>query len=351
MNYNRVISLAILCLLTSAAYTKAQDFTFSQFYEVPMLRNPALTHLFKGNLCVSGALRQQWQAVTTPYKTGVTSIDMKFGASRGNQYTQGSEFTVSGFFGLDKAGDSRLGRNNFFGAVNYSIPLNSSRSSNLAVGFLGGLTRSSFDPSRLTFDDQFQNGQYVPGNVTQQTFNNTARNYWDISAGVSYLNELVYDQLLFYLGAAVYHLNKQDVSFTEDPLFLKTRYIANGGFRYSLNEANRIYFFGDYIVQGGHRQGLIGFNFRTFLDQAEDFDFPTALTLGGSYRWGDALIPTVKMDYRGLALALSYDANVSKLKTASQFRGGFELTFSYRVFLKYSDYSVRQVDCTSSRFY
>lgn len=339
------VSISLLGLLLMGSGIRAQDYTFSQFYEVPMLRNPALTNVFKGNFCVSGALRQQWQAVTTPFKTGVTSVDLKL------PFSGGSEFTVSGLFGLDKAGDSRMGRNNFMASVNYSLPLNSSRNASLAFGFLGGLTRSSFDPSQLTFDDQFQNGQYVPGNVTRQTFNNTAKNYWDVTAGVSYLNEVVEDQVLFYIGAAAYHLNRPDVSFSGDPLYLPARYTANSGFRYSINDDNRFYFFGDYVIQGGHRQGLIGMNFRTSLDRTPDFYFPTALTMGASYRWGDAFIPTVKLESKGMAVALSYDANVSKLKSASQFRGGFELTFSYRANLAFWDNSIRQVDCASSRFY
>jgi hypothetical protein len=50
-------------------------------------------------------------------------------------------------------------------------------------------------------------------------------------------------------------------------------------------------------------------------------------------RLRDAVVPTVKIEKNKLAIALSYDVNVSKLKTASMSRGGMELSISFRNFL------------------
>jgi len=41
----------------------------------------------------------------------------------------------------------------------------------------------------------------------------------------------------------------------------------------------------------------------------------------------------VKIDYNPFSVALSYDVNVSQLKTVSQGRGGIELSISYIGFL------------------
>ena len=43
----------------------------------------------------------------------------------------------------------------------------------------------------------------------------------------------------------------------------------------------------------------------------------------------DAFIPVVKLDYHPFSVSLSYDVNISKLKTSSYGRGGFELGISY----------------------
>jgi hypothetical protein len=48
------------------------------------------------------------------------------------------------------------------------------------------------------------------------------------------------------------------------------------------------------------------------------------------------MIPVVKIDVKPLAFGLSYDVNVSSLKTASQGRGGFELSLSYLKFIDHN---------------
>jgi hypothetical protein len=53
-------------LLGNARLTQGQDLHFSQFYEFPLLRNPALAGIFNGNFRFTGAYRNQWQSVTVP---------------------------------------------------------------------------------------------------------------------------------------------------------------------------------------------------------------------------------------------------------------------------------------------
>ena len=52
--------------------------------------------------------------------------------------------------------------------------------------------------------------------------------------------------------------------------------------------------------------------------------------MGAYYRWNDAFIPTLKLDMYDWSGGVSYDINVSGLKTASQWRGGFEFSLTYR---------------------
>jgi hypothetical protein len=47
---------------------------------------------------------------------------------------------------------------------------------------------------------------------------------------------------------------------------------------------------------------------------------------GATYRIGDAIAPIVKVDFESYSFGLSYDLNISKLKTASNLRGGMECT-------------------------
>ena len=69
------------------------------------------------------------------------------------------------------------------------------------------------------------------------------------------------------------------------------------------------------------------------------------LHAGAFLRWKDALIPVIKLDMHSLSVALSYDINVSQLKTASQGRGGIELSVAYIGFLDRDNSSRDKVLC------
>jgi hypothetical protein len=83
----------------------------------------------------------------------------------------------------------------------------------------------------------------------------------------------------------------------------------------------------------------------------EDEDFGINISIGAFYRWNDAIIPVVKLGYYKFNLGLSYDANTSKLKTASQYRGGFEATLSFSDFLRIRNSELRRMDCKQIDLY
>jgi hypothetical protein len=58
-------------------FCEAQDFTFSQFFEQPLLRNPALAGVFKGDIRVSMAYRDQWGSISVPFRTTSLSVEHK----------------------------------------------------------------------------------------------------------------------------------------------------------------------------------------------------------------------------------------------------------------------------------
>jgi hypothetical protein len=66
-NYKPV--LLIYILLQCGTINYAQDISFSQFYDQPLLRNPALAGIFTGDVRFTASYRNQWQSVTIPYRT------------------------------------------------------------------------------------------------------------------------------------------------------------------------------------------------------------------------------------------------------------------------------------------
>jgi hypothetical protein len=88
--------LVLLVLITCIQSSKlsAQDFTFSQFYEQPLLRNPALAGIFSGDIRVSSAHRNQWGSITVPFKTTALSLEDKIPIGNGNDLlTLGMQMT------------------------------------------------------------------------------------------------------------------------------------------------------------------------------------------------------------------------------------------------------------------
>ena len=328
----------LLCLvLITGIKLNGQDFTFSQFQEMPLLRNPAIAGLFAGDIRIQSAYRSQWLSVTTPYKTMAVSAETKIPAKYQDDF-----FTASLLVTNDVAGDSRLSRLQILPSINFLKSINDNNGY-IALGFIGGLVQSQFDPTKLTFDDQFQNGSFNPLNPTSQTFSKTSITYFDASVGMSY-SDRIGENTKFYLGGAYFHANKPKVSFLDDKVLLKPRSVINAGLSIETSEYDNFYIFGDYISQAGNRQGLMGLMYSHIIGEYLEDD-NVSLSLGAFYRWGDAVIPAIKLNLYKVSLGISYDMNVSKLSRASQLRGGYEFTASYRSFLNIRNTSLNKVKC------
>ena len=333
-------SLILLLLLNNLRTEAQQDINYSQFYELPLLRNPALAGIFNGNVRFTAAYRNQWESVTTPYRTMALGSEVKFfkGLAAGDFITAGFQLTN------DVAGDSKLKRTQFFPVLNYHKLLNEENNTMIALAFMGGYVSESFDPGKLRFDDQFVNGSYSASNPTSQTFSTTGFNYFDASTGISF-SSLINNNAKFYIGAGLYHFTNPSLSFMNDnEIRLNKKWVFNTGVSAYTNTYDRIVIYADYFMQGGDRLAQGGFLYSHNFDHTGD-NARLSLSGGAVYRWKDALIPVVKINTEKLSIGLSYDVNTSKLKTASNYRGGFELTLSYIDLWNGKNSEARKVEC------
>jgi type IX secretion system PorP/SprF family membrane protein len=301
-----------------------QDLSFSQFYEKPLLRNPALAGVFTGDVRISGIHRSQWQSVTVPFQTSGVSAEVKFPMRWDDWITIGIQATH------DVAGDIKMKRTQLLPVINYHKSLSGNKDDFLSLAFMAGPVNSQFDPTKLRMGDQFVNGAFDPNTTSAQVFSRSAFTYWDAGAGLTF-NSGFGEDSRYYFGAGVFHFNRPKVAFytNNTTTTLQNKYVINAGVNHATSEINRFIMFGDLFIQGGHRQLLAGVLYQTELQRNYDEEKALNFALGAFYRWNDAFIPVVKMDIYSVSLGLSYDVNVSKLKTASSWRGGFELTASY----------------------
>lgn len=321
----------------------AQDFTFSQFYEQPVLRNPALAGLYKGDLRVSSIYRDQWASITVPFRTTSLSVEYKSPVSNSTDF-----FTTGLQMSMDGAGDIRLKRTQLLPFINYHKSLSGERDSYLSVAFMGGPVFSQFDPTQIKFGDQYRNGGYSAANPTSQVLRGNGYNYWDLWAGISY-STVFNNQLKFYIASSIAHVNNPKIKsvISSEAGSIDPKYSFNIGINGKANDRDYITAFVDYFSQGGSRQiigGLLyGFSAHSTYDDQE----PTILYVGSFFRLNDAVIPVIKLSFNHYSMGISYDVNISKLNTVSNWRGGLELSMAYTNFLKIRSSTLDKVRCVS----
>jgi type IX secretion system PorP/SprF family membrane protein len=335
--------ILLFSLALSACTAFAQDINFSQFYELPLLRNPSLAGSFRGDVRATSAFRTQWNSVTVPYKTVALGTEVKFGVNENSDdyFSMGLQITN------DVAGDSKMGKTQVLPVLAYHKSVSAYKDAYLSVGFLGGGVQQRFDPTGLKFDDQFVGGSFSATNPTRQVFTNTNVMYWDASVGITY-SSTINESIKYYIGAAYFHFMQPKVAFSpQSDVRLNKKMTLNAGMSLPTSEYDNLILYGDFFKQGGNNQVQGGFLYKHDLFQADDEE-ALSFSLGAFYRLNDAIVPVVKLDYYKLGIGLTYDANVNKLKTASNGHGGFELTISYKSFLNIRNTSAEKMRCPST---
>lgn len=321
--------IACMLVMLISVQAKAQDLHFSQFFEAPLLRNPSLAGIFSGDIRIQGVYRDQWNSVTNAYRTGSLNAEYKMPVGKGN------DFITTGVQALfDKSGTVGLTTVQLLPALNYHKSLSDEKTSYVSLGFMGGMIRKNIDMSKMTTDNQYGPGGFDPSLPTGEIY--TAPNFttWDASVGMSFNTTFGEGQFnSLFVGAAYHHLNRPKNSFYRDPnIELNAKYVFSAGVKLNVNDYTYFTIQADQSIQGSHSETIAGALFSYKL--GDDPENPTYVIHGGGFlRWKDAFIPVIKLDRHPISIALSYDVNVSPLKTASLGRGGVELSVSYIGFI------------------
>ncbi len=315
-----IIALVVLCSpLVSVAQA---DIHFSQFYETSILRNPALTGVFADDYKVGFYYRNQWSSITHPYETKLMTGEGRVPISEmSNDFFS---FGVLAF--VDKAGSVDQKIVGIYPAINYNKSMNVEHNSYLSVGFTGGNINYSFDPNKATFNNQFQGGRFDPQLPSLENITSSKMTFWDLGAGVNYNTSMGYNNNVTYIvGVSGYHFTQPKFSYYQtEGVTQNIRLNGNAAASFNINQDILAQVQTNAAFQGSYREILAG-GLVTWTKQiAEKKVF--AITGGAFYRLKDAMIPIIKVKYNALALGISYDVNVSRLKDASKMQGGLETT-------------------------
>jgi type IX secretion system PorP/SprF family membrane protein len=333
--------LPFLLLILCCGKVAAQDIHFSQVFETPLLRNPALAGIFSGDIRVQSVYRNQWNSVTTPYITGSLNAEYKKPVGRGDDF-----LTLGGQILYDKAGTISLQSTHLLPVINYHKSLNAEKNRYLSLGFMGGWVQRSIDRSKVTTNNQYDGTGFNPGLSDGETFPRNAYSYLDASVGMSFNSQLGDNaDNNIYIGAAYHHFNKATkVSFYGNPNYeMIPKWVGSLGLRMTINEYSYFTLYGDYSKQGTYTETVGGALYSWRLDDIEAPKY--ILHAGALLRWKDALIPVSKLEFKPFALSVSYDVNLSQLKPASRGQGGFELALSYQKSLDRYNHDDQSVRC------
>jgi type IX secretion system PorP/SprF family membrane protein len=164
--------------------------------------------------------------------------------------------------------------------------------------------------------------------------------YFDMNLGVLY-NGTTDGSNNFYFGASMYHVNHPKETFKQGNYLLDPRVTIQAGGMVPVGEYNAFHFSANHSRQANATNTVIGGAY--MINVAQDLGNPTNLYLGSWYRFGDAIIPYVGLEFGEFQLGASYDVNTSSLKPASNMRGGAEISLIY--IKKHTDPNAKKLNC------
>ncbi len=324
MNNLKQKLLLLFCSVVVSSAIYAQDIHFSQFYQVPLHLNPAMTGLFQSDMRVTLAYRNQWATVTVPFEQYQLSYDISLLEGFSSDDYMGFGIMLNN----DKAGDSEFQVTQGHVSFAYFKSLNGDGNHYLGLGFQYGGIQRTINEGNLFFDNQFNGGIFDTSIPSGESFTNTNIFYQDVSAGlVWYYAPSRYNNGFF--GVSYFHLNEPNVSFykeVEENLY--RRFSVQAGASFRINGIISVLPRFVYMYQGESQEFNLGGMVQFFLNEDNYFGGETSISVGGFDRVGDAFIPMVQLDYANLSVGVSYDANISKLSRASFGVGGVEVTAS-----------------------
>lgn len=309
--------------LCFSIFSNAQDPHFSQFFASPLTLNPALTGKFDGTIRIAGNYRNQWPAFNNVYTTGTVSVDFPVL----QKHLPENDTWGIGLMALtDRAGGGIL-TNNYVGiSTAYHKALNEDGYSQIGAGFQATYGQKRLDNSKLLFADQLTPFGFT--GVTADIFNTNDLNisYFDVNAGIIYTGSSN-DRNNYYIGASVYHINRPKESFKGGNWNVSQRATISAGGYFPVSDLLTLHTSGIYQLQNKASETTIGGALAAALNEGEVN--PSTVYAGAWLRLNDAFIPYIGLEFSGMRIGATYDINFSDLKTASQSRGGMEISLIY----------------------
>ncbi len=311
------ILLFLFASIIAMQQASGQDLHFSQFFNNPLLTNPANTGFIPdADYRLGASYRNQYSSImATPYKTMSIYGDAQVFRDRIETGWMG----LGGVILHDVAGTGSLTSTQIYASVAYHQMLG--LSSLLTAGFNVGWANKRIDQSKLTFPDQFDGRFFDATLPTSVQLLNNSVSYFDMQAGLNYAYFPTED-IYINAGYSIQHVNKPKETFFDetDASRLDIRHIGfiNGIFK--MNDKVIINPAAYYTRMASASEMVIGMNATYNLSG----DGSKTITGGLFYRYGDAIIPMVGLQVNNIRFTFSYDVTTSSLQNFNHSLGADE---------------------------
>lgn len=340
----RKIYITLLAALLSLN-SFSQDLHFSQWFNAPLLTNPANTGFIPdADYRIGANYRNQWSSVmTVPYKTFSVWGDAQLFRER----IESGWLGLGGMILRDVAGSGTLTTTRAYASVAYHQMIGEAHL--LSFGMNAGWSNKRINSAALKFPDQFD-GKFFDNNLpTSVILDNPSSSYLDMQAGLNYAFFPTED-LYLNGGVSVMHLNRPRESFfAADPAGfdarIAPRYTAFLNASIKMNEDVILNPMAYYSLQAGASE-LVG---GAVLNYNLSGDGEQQLIGGLFMRPGDAIIPMVGFEWNFIRLTFSYDVTTSSLKQYNNSRGALEFALLRNGFYNQFDGNRKQSWCPSFR--
>ena len=349
----------LLSVLLLALTGTAQDVHYSQFYNAPLLLNPALTGLTSGGGRVSIIYRNQWFGATgggffkSPYMTTAISGDLPIKIKK-------DALGLGLFIANDQAGANTFSTVITQASVSYIKTLGKKYNHRLSAGFQIGYTFQSIKTENFQWASQFstENNQFSPSTTSYNPENigSNRVGYLNMNFGLFWYSKLT-DAVAMYTGGSFYNVTTPNHTILPNQKRdLYWRWNVHGALDITLGEKYHILPSGQFMRQGVNDQLNTGLGFGVdFKERGKRNQDPMALTIGVYNRihnltkgvTSDAIVPYIAFDIKRFRLGITYDATISRLKDSGPGVGAFELSVGYT--FKKKGYS-RRDDFIAPRF-
>jgi len=312
------IIISCLAIMSIATESWSQDFHLSQYDAAALNVNPALTGAFQGEYRLHTHFRNQWLAVTpNPFTTGIVGFDL-------NKKAWGVGGQIANF----RAGIGNYNVLSVMPSFAYKARMGKKKQHFFNFGIQIGFFQKSINASSLTFANQYvktNGGEFNTSLSSGENIKNGDFINLDIAGGFMYTYGLHSSRFNPFVGATFYHLNQPTESFLGEENKLPIRSQVQVGARWALSTNLTIIpkvFFQYQEKAEEINAGLMG---QYYIRNSDLF-----LLFGCSYRNdNDAVVVDLGGKYGGFTGRISYDINISTLKTVSNGRGATELSLTY----------------------